>query len=103
MPRITQIRRWTPDFEKAIPPTLKHFDASLCAVVKRKPNKVLAGQEYGVDAVLDPCTLNWGAKTISFELPEHFNIGITSFNDLDPRYHEAIEAAFISMMKLFAT
>lgn len=36
--------------------------------------------------------------SIEMTLPDKINYGIESFDDLDPRFFEAVEAAFISLM-----
>lgn len=91
-------RRVTTPFLQSIPPEIEHFDAYMYAVVPRKPGKDFPDEEWGVDARIDPCRLDWEHMSIEMTLPDKINYGIESFDDLDPRFFEAVEAAFISLM-----
>lgn len=97
MPLI-ETRRVTTPFLQSIPQEIDHFDAFMYAIVKRKPGKDFPDNEWGVDARIDPCVLDWDHMSITMTLPDKINYGIESFDDLDPDFFEAIEAAFISLM-----
>ena len=91
-------RRVTTPFLQSIPTEIEHFNAYMYAVVQRKPGKDFPDHEWGVGARIDPCILDFDHLSIEMSLPSKINYGIESFDDLDPRFFEAIEAAFISMM-----
>jgi hypothetical protein len=95
---ITETKRVTTCFLQAIPPRITHFDAYLCAIVARKPDKIIPEAECGTQVRLDPCVFDWESKTISMRIPVDMNDGITSFEDLEPNYYECVEAAFISLI-----
>ncbi len=94
---IIIIRRVTTPFLQAIPDTVKHFDAYLYAVVKRKPGKDI-DTKFGTDVRLDPCEFDWHTKTITITIPLNINIGIESIDDIDINFFECVEAAFLSLM-----
>ena len=96
---LTQERRVTSCFLQAIPPQIKHFDAYIYAIVPRKPKKEIPEAEFGTDVRIDPCKFDWDTKSITMQIPLDFNDGITSFDDIDPRFYESIEVAFISLMQ----
>lgn len=85
-------RRVTTPFLQAVPPQVEYFDAYLYAVVKRRHH------QPGTEVKLDPCVLDWTSKIITIHIPFNINEGITSFDDLDPLFFEAIEAAFLALI-----
>lgn len=91
-------KRITSPFLLSLPSTVLHFDAYLYAIVKRKPSKIVPGEKYGLDVRLDPCELDWNTKSITITLPLNINYGIESFDDLDPEFFEAVEAAFVALV-----
>ena len=91
-------RRVTSPFIQAIPPQIQRFDAYMYAIVKRKIEKEYPNEIWGIDARIDPCILDWDHMSIQMTMPEKINYGIKSFEDLDPHFFEAIEAAFLSLM-----
>ena len=92
------VRRVTTPFLQSIPPEIENFDAYMYAIVKRKPGKDFPNHEWGVDARIDPCILDWKHMSIHMTLPDKINYGIDSFDDLEPEFFEAIEAAFVSLI-----
>lgn len=96
---ITETRRVTSCFLRAVPPQIQHFDAYIYAIVQRKPDKIVPEVEFGTEARIDPCVLDWDNKVIHMYMPTDFNDGISSFDDLDPQFFESIEVAFISLMQ----
>lgn len=91
-------RRVTSPFLQAIPPGIEKCDAYMYAIVRRRPGKDFPEEEWGVDARIDPCVLDWDHMSIHMTIPEKTNFGIESFDDLDPNFFEAVEAAFISLL-----
>ena len=81
-----------------MPANVDHFDAYIYAIVKRKAGKDRPELKWGIDVRLDPCELDWTTKTITITIPLNINAGITSIDDLDENYYEAVEAAFLSLM-----
>lgn len=95
---IKVTRRVTTPFLSAIPPQIKHFDAYIYAVVKRKPHKELPNIKFGTDVRLDPCTLDWNRKTITVNLPLNINVGIDDLDDLEDDWYESVEASFLALI-----
>ncbi len=91
-------RRATTSFLQAIPPQIEHFDAFVYAVVKRRPGKDIPEHKWGTDVRLDPCVFDWIRKSITISIPLNINEGISSIEDLDPNFYEAVEAAFLALM-----
>ncbi len=98
MSEIVVSRRVTTPFLAAIPAQVEYFDAYLYATVKRKPGRDQPGL-YGTDVRLDPCTLDWTRKTITIRIPLNINTGISSVDDLDQNFYEAVEVAFLALMR----
>jgi hypothetical protein len=98
MKELLLTRRVTTTFLQAIPTHIDHFDAYIYAVVKRKKGKDL-DEEYGKDVRLDPCYFDWDKKSITIHIPLNINHGITSIDDLEENFFEAIEAAFLILMQ----
>ena len=92
-------RRVTTLFLQELPEQIEHFDAYIYAIVNRKPNKVIPESEFGEDVRLNPCVLKWEQKTITMTIPPEINEGIESWDDLDPHFYEAVEAAFLALIK----
>lgn len=98
MKEIKLTRRTTSSFLQAIPPSITYFDAYVYAVVKRKKGLDDHNHKWGVDVRLDPCELDWDSKTITITIPLNINHGITSIDDLDPNFFEAVQASFLALM-----
>ena len=92
-------RRVTTLFLQELPEQIEHFDAYMYVMVGRKPEKVIPEAEFGTHVRINPCILDWSKKTITMTIPPDINEGIESFNDLDPNFYEAIEAAFLALIK----
>lgn len=97
-PIIKVTRRFTSPFVEAIPPQITHFDAYIYAVVKRKKGLDLPSEPFGVDVRIDPAIITWQNKTITAIIPTNINAGISSIEDLDPDWFEALEASFLALM-----
>lgn len=82
---------------KAVPPQVEQFDAYIYAIVKRKPHKIVE-HEYGAEARLTPCELCWRKRTIKVTIPSDINPGITSIDDLEDDWFEAVLAAFLLLI-----
>jgi len=95
---IKKISRVTTPFLQSIPKQIERFDAYIYAVVDRKSGNQFPDQEYGTKAIIEPCTFDWDHMSIHMTMMEKVNYGIKSFDDLDPQFFEAIEAAFLSLM-----
>lgn len=98
MKEIKFTRRVTTSFLQAIPARISHFDAYVYAIVKRKKGLDIHEDKWGVDVRLDPCELDWDSKTITITIPLNINYGITSIDDLDPHFFEAVQASFLALM-----
>lgn len=96
--KIQFTRRVTSSFIQAIPDSIQHFDAYIYAIVKRKEGLDRPNDKWGTDVRLDPCVLDWVTKTITITIPLNINAGITSIDDLDPRFFEAVQASFLALM-----
>jgi len=103
MKKLTITRRITSPLLQAIPQQIKHFDAYMYIVVPRKKNKNVPNHRWGRNVRLEPVTLNWDQMSITIVMPLSINYGIRGFDDLDPNFFEAIEAAFLSLMQSFLT
>ena len=90
-------RRVTSIFLQAVPHQVERFDAYLYAIVQRRPDKIVPGI-WGKDVRIDPCELDWTQKSITMTIPFNINDGITSVDDLDPRFFESIQASFLALM-----
>jgi hypothetical protein len=91
-------RRITTPFLESIPEQIKHFDAYIYAVVKRKPGMDVLTQPFGVDVRIDPATFDWNSKTITANIPLNINAGISSIEDLNDDWFESLEASFLALM-----
>lgn len=89
-------RRVTSTLLDALPPTIKHFDAHLYAIIPRKEDRICPGQ-YGSDVRIDPCILDWASGTITMTIPLDINPGLAGLEDLDPDFFEAVQAAFLAL------
>lgn len=95
---LTYTFRITRPFLVAVPPVVKHFDAYIYSVVKRKPGMDIPHEKWGVDVRLNPCILDWDKKCITIKIPLDINTGITSIDDLDPDFYEDVQAAFLTLI-----
>jgi hypothetical protein len=102
MRKISLTRRVTSSFIDAIPKQYEDLQGCVYAIVQRKPEKVVPDSPYGIDVRLEPCSLNLAERTIKMTLPLDLNEGIHSFEDLDPHFFEAVEAAFLVLIQDFA-
>lgn len=98
MDAIVITRRLTTSFIKAVPPQVELFDAYIYAIVGRKPHKII-DHKYGREVRIDPCELNWQRKTIKINIPADINPGITSIDDLEDDWYEAVLAAFLTLIQ----
>ena len=98
MNEIIVSRRVTTSFIQSIPASIKHFDAYIYAIVKRKPGRDLPEEKWGTDVRIDPCELDWNSKTILMTIPLNINTGIKSIEDLEDNFFEAVQAAFLALM-----
>ena len=98
MESITITRRLTTPFLQAVPDQIEQFNASIYAIVDRKPHKFVDGK-YGKTVRIDPCVLNWSNKTIKVVIPLDINPGITSIDDILDDWYEAVQAAFLMLMQ----
>lgn len=87
---LTVTRRVTTPFLQEIPKHVEQFDAYIYAIVQ---NRTL-----DKEVILDPCILDWDRKTITITISDK-NAGIRGFEDLDPNFYEAVEAAFLAFIK----
>jgi hypothetical protein len=98
METITITRRATTPFLQSIPPQIEHFDAYIYAVVPRKSGLDIPEEKFGKDVRIDPCVLDWKQKAITATIPLDINTGITSADDLDDTWLEAVEAGFLALI-----
>ena len=98
MNEIIVSKRVTTSFLDSIPKSIKHFDAYIYAIVKRKPGLDKPDEKWGIDVRIDPCELDWNSKTILMTIPLNINTGIQSIDDLEDNFFEAVQAAFLALM-----
>jgi len=96
---LKQTRRVTTLFLQELPEQVEYFDAYMYVMVDRKPDKIVSGAQFGTEVRINPCVLDWEKKTITMTIPKDINEGIDSWDDLDPNFYEAVEAAFLALIK----
>lgn len=76
---------------------MQEFDAFIYAVVPRQEGKDTDGP-FGQDVRIDPAELRLSQGVIIAHIPANINHGISSVDDLQEDWFEAVEAAFLAFI-----